>query len=150
MVDCFDRSGSIRAKHLVPAIVQQNHVAAPDFWRDLLLDEFSAVRIPIVSSDVPHHRLQPEFAHNSECSRPSAAPGGAKQIRVLPDGIMECIAALLNFITHVLSRCEDQQRMCEGVVPNHVPALCDFQSNIWPLAYVFSNQEKCCFNVVPR
>src|SRR5262249_54555621 len=116
------------------AVVQENHITAADSLGDFLFDHSGWRGIPIVSGDVPHHWLHPEFTRDMQCRWPASAKRWTEKIGVLADSVLQRIAAGGQLSANFRCALENQQRMGEGVIADCVPSLDNFAHDIGALA----------------
>jgi hypothetical protein len=68
---------------------------------------------------------------------------------MLPDGIMNGIAALSDFATNARRGLEGEQRVSEGVVADYVSTPGNFGDDVWTPTYIAANHKKGGMNVMP-
>ena len=65
------------------------------------------------------------------------------------DGLCDRLTAIHDFFSDVRAGPEDQQRVSERVVPDHMALLRDFAHDVRSLPHIASNQKERRANVVP-
>ena len=91
------RLRAIRSHLLVPAVVQQDHVAAANLLSDFALDDGCWRRVPVIARDIPHDRLEAKFTRDAEHRRAASSERRAEEIGVFADCVLQRGAAFGEF-----------------------------------------------------
>ena len=77
---------AIATEGFVAAIVQKNDVSAASLVCDFVLDVLGRRRVPVVSGDIPHDRLEAESARDAQDSGAASAERWPKEIGMTAHG----------------------------------------------------------------
>src|ERR1700678_4062704 len=108
------------------SVVEKDDTTVLDPLCNLSFDLCGWWGIPVVSCDIPHDRLQAEFADYAQNGGPAPAERRAEQVRGFADGIFKGGAALYDFAFDFGFAFEDQQRMGVRMIANDVAGLDNF------------------------
>src|SRR5436309_1385970 len=99
------------AEPQMSAIMQENDVSTANLLSHLLFDLLRRRRVPVVASNVPHHRLKPQLSRHAEHFGPPSSKGRTPKGRLHTHRITQRTLAVHQFRLDLSRGLKDQQRM---------------------------------------
>src|SRR5664279_2024371 len=111
----FDAAAAVDAHAHMRAVVQQDDIATANLALGARNDFLSRLRFPVVTGDVPHHRLQPEGSHRAQRRRTPPATRRPEDLRFHAGGIKDGLSGLHQLAAQLGRLGKNQVGMAPGM-----------------------------------
>src|SRR5690242_8278634 len=139
MIGGQDGLAAIGAHLPMTSVVQQDHVSAVNLARDFSFDYLCGRSSPVIAGNIPHDRLQTNFAGHAEDGGAASAKRWTKEIRVLTDCVLQSGATVRELFADFGCTLQSEQRVRECVIANDVSSLDDLADDIGSLLHKSSD-----------